>query len=409
MIFSAEKKKLIKNIQQWLTSSGLVCVFLLALPDFASSESAQRSQLLEGVQKVKARNAYQAYCMSCHGPTGNGRDHAGTVMVPVDFTAPAASANLNRDIIIEAMLAGHDEATRSGWANELGRPAIDGIATYIREAFILPTPALDSSVGQQIYARTCSVCHGERGNGVSLARNSLSPSPRDFTSPDSSKLSRRDMINSVTYGNDGTAMMPFASQYSAGEIAAVVDYIREKFMAAEDSDALHDGEMASSGKHAAHGHTGADEGMMAPFPNALVGDVAKGKTFFDNNCADCHGKTGAGDGPRAYFINPRPRDLTSPKARAEFNRPLLFSAIANGVRLREMAAWSKVLDDQQIADVAEYVFRAFIQPGDMTTPGSPHSDHSQDMPAHGHSTEPAADDTHSADGHGHSSDNVKKN
>jgi len=40
---------------------------------------------------------------------------------------------------------------------------------------------------------------------------------------------------------------------------------------------------------------------------------------------------------------------------------MLFAAVANGRNGSEMPAWNKVLDDQQIADVAEYVFQAFIQ------------------------------------------------
>ena len=36
-----------------------------------------------------------------------------------------------------------------------------------------------------------------------------------------------------------------------------------------------------------------------------------------------------------------------------------------------MPAWSKVLGDQQIADVAEYVFGTFILPGESTAGASP--------------------------------------
>ena len=51
-------------------------------------------------------------------------------------------------------------------------------------------------------------------------------------------------------------------------------------------------------------------------------------------------------------------------ARAGFNRPKLYRAIKDGVVGREMPAWGKVLDDQQIAHIAEYVYQAFIRPDD---------------------------------------------
>jgi mono/diheme cytochrome c family protein len=165
------------------------------------------------------------------------------------------------------------------------------------------------------------------------------------------------MVNAAAYGNEGTAMMPFTTQHTAEEIAAVIDYIRDTFMGADINPSSvpttiqgghtdHDGPLLAArtpaDPHAAHGHGATEGDMTAPYPDSLVGDASKGKAFFEDNCTDCHGMKGAGDGPRAYFINPKPRDLTSPKARVELNRPHLFSAVSMGVKGREMAAWSKV-------------------------------------------------------------------
>ena len=44
----------------------------------------------------------------------------------------------------------------------------------------------------------------------------------------------------------------------------------------------------------------------------------------------------------------------------KLTRQQLFNAIKNGVLGREMPAWGKVLSDQQIMDITEYVFQAFI-------------------------------------------------
>jgi mono/diheme cytochrome c family protein len=78
------------------------------------------------------------------------------------------------------------------------------------------------------------------------------------------------------------------------------------------------------------------------------------------NCTACHGADGKGNGPRAYFIYPRPRNFHHPASKARFNRPELFNAIKKGVIGREMPAWEKVMSDQQIADITEYVFQTFI-------------------------------------------------
>jgi mono/diheme cytochrome c family protein len=44
------------------------------------------------------------------------------------------------------------------------------------------------------------------------------------------------------------------------------------------------------------------------------------------------------------------------------NRPALFDAISTGKRGTVMPAWKTVLDEQQIANVAEFVFEAFVHP-----------------------------------------------
>ena len=92
--------------------------------------------------------------------------------------------------------------------------------------------------------------------------------------------------------------------------------------------------------------------------------------LYMSNCTACHGTEGNGDGPRAYFIFPRPRNFLLAENRTRLNRPVLFNAISRGVPGREMPAWSKVMTDQQIADITEYVFQAFVTDGpegDMPT------------------------------------------
>lgn len=103
--------------------------------------------------------------------------------------------------------------------------------------------------------------------------------------------------------------------------------------------------------------------MSLPMPQGLKGNLAKGRDFFMQNCYTCHGVTGGGDGPRAYFINPPPRNFLLETSRQYLNRPALFEAISNGRTGSEMPAWNKVLSNQEIADVAEYVFQSFIRSG----------------------------------------------
>ncbi|NOT81952.1 MAG: cytochrome c [Gallionella sp.] len=110
--------------------------------------------------------------------------------------------------------------------------------------------------------------------------------------------------------------------------------------------------------------------MKLPMPMSLKGDFARGATFFVRNCAGCHGASGNGDGPRAYFITPPPRNFLLPASRKRLNRPVIFEAVTNGRLGTNMPAWGKVLTNQEIADVSEFVFQNFIQPSQLGKKGS---------------------------------------
>jgi mono/diheme cytochrome c family protein len=231
--------------------------------------------------------------------------------------------------------------------------------------------------GARIYHDYCSVCHGDRGDARSRARDSFLPPPRDFTSMQAAQeLTRDRMIFSVTYGRPNTAMAGWGTQLKPQEIIAVVDYMREAFMKQPDTatakapsaTAAEEDQMIRDGRF--------DPTYMArPMPYGLVGEVAWGKLFYESNCAVCHGVTGDGNGPRAYFILPRPRDYRHPAARHKLNRERLFKEIANGSHGSEMPAWDKVLTYQEIAHVSEYIFNAFIQPGVEAEAGSAETEH----------------------------------
>ncbi len=346
----------------------LVCVFFIAAGAVAHDHG---NRLATGAQMLAARDAYVHNCAVCHGSEGTGKTAS------VDFTSPEAVARMTRDGMIIAARDDHGAEVVAQWDHDLGKNGLPQVIDYIREALMLPAPVADAGVGRRIYARTCSVCHGERGNAASWAQNSLNPPPFDFTSEKAHGISRQRMIHAVTYGVDGTAMMPFATKYDREELAAVIDYIRMTFgRAPQDSE--HEKpehvEVATKQSTAAggHDHGGHIKDPDAPFPIGLIGGATAGRIFYDANCSQCHGMTGDGNGPRAYFMRRKPKDFTAPRARAELDRPHIFEGIAKGVRGTDMPAWSKVLTLQQIADVAEYVYQAFTNAEAPAMPGSDH-------------------------------------
>ncbi|MBC8288219.1 MAG: cytochrome c [Nitrospinae bacterium] len=91
--------------------------------------------------------------------------------------------------------------------------------------------SVDLETGRDIFHKHCQACHGDKGDGKTFAANALNPPPKNFTSEKSKKeLTEKRMIQSVTEGRKGTAMMPWKSNLSQKEIRAVVSYIRQKLM-----------------------------------------------------------------------------------------------------------------------------------------------------------------------------------
>ena len=334
---------------------------------------------------------YAKTCSVCHGEQGDGKSHAvaGLNPPPKDFTVPGLKSSLSRDNMIQTVTYGKPGTAMSGYSSQLNQTQISELVDYIRQQFMYDRVGKSilkrqGNDGKSIYALTCSVCHGEDGAGATWGKTSFNPPPVNFALQNKVRNLPRDrMIHSVTYGRPGTAMTAFATQLNKKEVAAVVDYIRDTFMI----DSAKDHAVNKTAKITAHTQqtdAASTVGMAVlhdkskesdtlqhatnaqlfdqPISAALQGNAQTGQAYYLQNCTACHGTSGKGDGPRAYFIYPRPRNFLHPASIARLNRPVLFKAIKQGVTGREMPAWGKVLNDQQIADITEYVFQTYIRP-----------------------------------------------
>jgi mono/diheme cytochrome c family protein len=218
--------------------------------------------------------------------------------------------------------------------------------------------AADEIDAATIYAESCSVCHGDDGRGAVWGQASLATPPRNFRTEESrNELTRERMIASVTAGRPGTPMPGFGTQLSIEQIMAVVDYIRSEFMG---SAAAASGRGPLLPGNTEYGPIGSNDMPQDTPPTGADGDAAQGALLYAQNCVDCHGANGGGDGPRAYFIFPKPRNFNDPATQEYLSRANLYNGIKYGVVGKEMPAWGKVLSDEQIADLTEYVYRQFI-------------------------------------------------
>jgi mono/diheme cytochrome c family protein len=304
---------------------------------------------------IKPEVIYHNYCSVCHGDRGDGNSRAKNSLVPPprDFTK---ASELTRSTMLTIVTHGKEGSAMTAWSTQLTNKEIEAVVDYIRDNFM--QVALDPKLvrGRTLYVHNCAVCHGERGQGAP-ANVGLVPA-RDLASPQArAELTRERMIHSVTNGRPNTPMAGFAERLPAADIQAVVDYVRAALMVPSTNG------ISGTNAHGGRDSNTTDKMAQAqPFSNGLTGDTKRGEKMYMATCATCHGKKGDGKGPRAYFIRPKPRNFIDPDFRAGFNRPAVYAAVANGRLGTEMPAWSKVLSDQEITDVSEFVFVRYIRP-----------------------------------------------
>lgn len=403
-----------------LVVAGLMLGGLFVSSQVVAAEVA-RNQSAKGVAELYLKN-----CSVCHGERGDAqtRTQSGLSPKPRDFTTADAAMDLTRERMIEAVTNGRPGTAMVAHKGRLSKEQIAALVDYIRANFMRVPVAEQTgmpesvSLGEKIYTKNCSVCHGDKGNTAYWAKNGLNPPPKDFTSPQAqSELTSDRMIHSVTHGRPGTGMMPFTTRLSTKEIKAVVSFIRYKFMGidpdkdtgaaplaqhaqgakaststtagtpevarphagipgidmplsmAEPTTAPHQRpqtqapQTSSPAMDMPSGMTGGHEinvDMTAAIPNKLKADIGWGRKFYMKNCFTCHGVKGDGQGPRAYFNRPPPRNFTSSASRQILNRPRIFDSITKGRVGTVMPAWGKVLNEQEIANLTEFVFQAFI-------------------------------------------------
>jgi len=82
---------------------------------------------------------------------------------------------------------------------------------------------------------------------------------------------------------------------------------------------------------------------------------------FKNECARCHGEKGDGRGVNAIYLDPAPRDLTKAEFMNTKQEARFLASIQNGVPGTSMPPWGKVLNDQQIKGVFDYVWATFVR------------------------------------------------
>jgi len=86
----------------------------------------------------------------------------------------------------------------------------------------------------------------------------------------------------------------------------------------------------------------------------------RGEKLYQDNCAFCHAADGTGRNWIGSFLEPHPGDLTAPRLR-HYTRDQLIERVRTGVTGTAMPTWGRVLNDEQISAIVDYVQAAFMR------------------------------------------------
>jgi mono/diheme cytochrome c family protein len=206
--------------------------------------------------------------------------------------------------------------------------------------------------GKQLYAKYCSQCHGDKGDGQGYAAPHLFPKPRDFTTgkfkvrstPTGALPTHQDLVNIIRRGMPYTSMpaWPNLTDQQVTDLAYYVTSFSADFSNAEAVPKAVD---------------------LPSAPRMTSESVAAGKKLYEETgCIKCHGTLGRGDGPSAPTLvddlqHPiRPADLAqSWTFRGGATREDIFRTMSTGFNGTPMPGFVDALTPEQRWAITDYI------------------------------------------------------
>jgi mono/diheme cytochrome c family protein len=183
----------------------------------------------------------------------------------------------------------------------LARAAADGGAVPVAKPVDPMRDVVSLEHGMAVYAANCATCHGPGGLGDGPQAASLIPRPRNFSGgafkvgTTRSGLPTDDDLSAAIRHGMLPAMMPPWPQLSDGEVKSLALAVRHLAVDGRVADKLRRDPSFPREKAEAMAHGALDSGpviVLPPRPPTL--DLARGKMFYETNCAACHDPDGRG-------------------------------------------------------------------------------------------------------------------
>lgn len=189
---------------------------------------------------------YKELCARCHGEQGNGQGVIALYIDPAprDLTRAAFVNSKPRDRFYRSITGGVPGTSMPAWGHVLDGQQVREVFGYVETAFVrqprrdlqprkLPetnpvAASADSAArGEKTFIQRCSGCHGRKADGKGPNSIDILPRPRNLRNRAFvNGVTDRRLIESITYGVQGTAMPPWIDFMSQNDVGDIVNFIR---------------------------------------------------------------------------------------------------------------------------------------------------------------------------------------
>jgi cytochrome c oxidase cbb3-type subunit I/II len=177
-----------------------------------------------------AEGLWAQNCVSCHGPDGKGDGPAAQYLAPapINLTQHKYRSELLADILWNGVYA----SSMPAWRDQ----SLDNLAALISKVQNFSEVDSDISaasiqqlrLGESVYQRNCTECHGltGAGDGFAVANLPVPIPPTDFTRE---KLTLSESLRVLQDGVAGSSMAPWGDRLTEADMVAVSHYLRSLY------------------------------------------------------------------------------------------------------------------------------------------------------------------------------------